>query len=94
MWQVSVRDEGIGIEPDEHDRIFEVFQRLQSRNDHEGSGIGLALCERIVERHGGEIWVESEPGEGATFSFTLQAEDEHEEWERNCQPGRHSSRRG
>ncbi|WP_312908290.1 PAS domain S-box protein [Natronosalvus caseinilyticus] len=79
MWEVSVRDEGIGIEPDEQDRIFEVFQRLQSRNDHGGSGIGLALCERIVERHGGEIRVESEPGEGATFSFTLPAEDEHDE---------------
>ena len=79
MWEVSVRDEGIGIEPDEQDRIFKVFQRLQSRNDHGGSGIGLALCERIVERHGGEIWVESEPGEGATFTFTLPAEDEHGE---------------
>ncbi|WP_226042441.1 ATP-binding protein [Natrinema sp. DC36] len=78
MWEVSVRDEGIGIEPDEQDRIFEVFQRLQSRNDHGGSGIGLALCERIVERHGGEIRVDSKPGEGATFSFTLPAEDEHD----------------
>ncbi|WP_224448428.1 ATP-binding protein [Haloprofundus salilacus] len=79
MWEVSVRDEGIGIEPDEQDRIFEVFQRLHSQNDHGGSGIGLALCERIVERHGGEIWVESEPGEGATFSFTLPVRDEHVE---------------
>lgn len=75
MWEVSVRDEGIGIEPNEQGRIFEVFQRLQSRTDHEGSGIGLALCERIVERHGGYIWVESELGEGATFSFTIPAED-------------------
>ncbi|AEH39308.1 sensor histidine kinase [Halopiger xanaduensis] len=78
MWEISVQDEGIGIEPDEQGRIFEVFQRLHSRNDHEGSGIGLAVCERIVERHGGEIWVESEPGEGATFSFTLPAEDEYD----------------
>ncbi|WP_224268278.1 sensor histidine kinase [Haloprofundus salinisoli] len=78
MWEVSVRDEGIGIEPDEQDRIFAVFQRLHSQNDHQGSGIGLALCERIVERHGGEIWVESEPSEGTTFSFTLPAEDEHD----------------
>ena len=79
MWEVSVQDEGIGIDPDEQDRIFEVFKRLQSQNDHKGSGIGLALCQRIVERHGGDIWVESEPGEGSTFSFTLPAEDAHDE---------------
>ncbi|WP_276253127.1 sensor histidine kinase [Halomontanus rarus] len=79
MWEVSVRDEGIGIEPDEQDRIFEVFQRLHSQNDHEGSGIGLALCERIVERHGGEIWVESELGAGSTFTFTLPPEHAHAE---------------
>ncbi len=79
MWEISVRDEGVGIDPDEQDRIFEVFQRLQSRNDHGGSGIGLALCERIIERHGGDIRVESEPGEGSTFSFTLPAEDAHDE---------------
>lgn len=79
MWEVSVRDEGVGIEPGEQDRIFEIFQRLESRTDHGGSGIGLALCERIIERHGGEIWVESEPGEGATFSFTLPSEDMHDE---------------
>jgi len=79
MWEISVRDEGIGIDPDEQARIFDVFQRLQSQNDHQGSGIGLALCERIVERHGGEIWVESEPGEGATFSFTLRPGDTHDE---------------
>ena len=74
MWEVSVRDDGIGIDPDEQTRIFEVFQRLHSPYDHEGSGIGLALCERIVERHGGEIWVESKSGEGAKFSFTLRSE--------------------
>ena len=79
MWHISVRDEGIGIERDEQERIFQVFQRLQSRNDHGGSGIGLALCERIVERHGGDIWVESEPGEGSTFSFTLRTEMTHDE---------------
>ena len=78
-WEVSVRDEGLGIEPDQQERIFEVFQRLQSRGDHGGSGIGLALCERIIERHGGDIWVASEPGEGSTFSFTLPAEDTYAE---------------
>ncbi|WP_276255786.1 MEDS domain-containing protein [Halomontanus rarus] len=70
-WVVSVRDEGIGIDPDDQDRIFEVFQRLHTHDEYDGTGIGLALSERIVERHGGEIWVESEPGEGTTFSVTL-----------------------
>jgi signal transduction histidine kinase len=68
-WLVSVRDDGVGIDPAETDRIFEVFQSLDS--DEQASGIGLALCKRIVDRHGGDIWVDSSPGEGATFSFTL-----------------------
>ncbi|WP_049889824.1 PAS domain S-box protein [Natronorubrum bangense] len=72
-WTVSVHDEGIGMDPDETDRIFEVFQRLHSHDEHPGTGIGLALCRRIIERHGGDIWVETEPGEGATFSMTLPA---------------------
>ncbi|WP_226481377.1 PAS domain-containing sensor histidine kinase [Natrinema amylolyticum] len=72
-WTISVRDEGIGIDPDDQDRVFEVFQRLHSREQYSGTGIGLALCQRIIERHDGEIWVDSEPGEGATFSFTLPA---------------------
>ncbi|QLD90076.1 PAS domain S-box protein [Natronomonas salina] len=70
---VSVDDDGIGIDPDDADRIFEIFQRLHSREDHSGAGIGLALCERIVERHGGDIWVDSDPGAGATFYVTLPA---------------------
>ncbi|WP_449289577.1 sensor histidine kinase [Natrinema salaciae] len=70
-WLVSVRDDGIGIPPDEQDRIFEVFQRLHSREEYAGAGIGLALCQRIVERHGGDLWVESDVGDGATFSFTV-----------------------
>jgi PAS domain S-box-containing protein len=77
-WVISVRDEGIGIDPDDQERIFEVFQSLHAPADHSGTGIGLALCERIVERHGGDIWVESEPGEGATFSFALPATRETE----------------
>ncbi len=74
-WIVSVSDEGIGIDHDDTDRVFEVFQRLHSHEEYEGTGIGLSLCRRVVERHGGEIWVDSEPGEGSTFSFTLPAAD-------------------
>lgn len=75
-WVISVTDEGIGIDPDNHERVFTIFDRLHSREEYEGSGIGLALCERIIERHGGEIWVDSKPGEGSTFSFTLPVSSE------------------
>ncbi|MWV39107.1 ATP-binding protein [Natrialba sp. INN-245] len=75
-WILSVSDDGIGIDPADTDRIFGVFERLHSVDERSGSGIGLALCERIVERHGGDIWVESEPGEGSTFSFSLPAHPE------------------
>lgn len=71
MWAITVSDEGIGIDPDDQERVFEVFQRLHGLDKHPGTGNGLALCERIVERHDGEIWLDSEPGEGASFSFTL-----------------------
>ena len=76
-WTFSVKDNGIGIKQEHANKIFNIFQRLNNREDFDGSGIGLSICQKSVSNHGGRIWVESELGKGATFFFSLPKKQQH-----------------
>ncbi len=81
-WKFDVADQGVGFDPHFAESVFQIFKRLHPRGEYEGTGIGLAICQRVVERHGGRIWAESEPGKGATISFILpeQSTDDTPVW--------------
>src|SRR5262249_20732032 len=70
-WRISGQDNGLGIAPDHAERIFKMFRRLHTRDEFPGTGIGLAICKKVIERHGGKIWVDQAPGGGSIFNFTL-----------------------